>query len=147
MSVKEKLKNDLIKAMKEKDTFTRESLRFLMSAIKQVEVDQRVELNDDDIYKIIQKSIKQRLDAAKQYKEANRDELHDKEMKEAEILQTYLPKQLNDKEIEDILKNIIDEIDATSMKDMGKVMRIATQKMNSLADRKRISQIVKQLLS
>ncbi len=147
MSVKERLKSDLVKAMKEKDSFTKDCIRFLMSAIKQVEVDQRVELSDNDIYKIIQKSIKQREDAAKQYKDANRDDLYNKELKEAEILKRYLPKQLSDDEIATITKEIIDKLSATSLKDMGKVMKAVTSKIGAGADGKRVSTIVKQLLS
>ena len=147
MSVKEELKSDLIKAMKAKDVFVRETIRFLMSAIKQVEVDERIELSDDDIYKVIQKSIKQREDAASQYKEANRNELHDKEVKEAELLKQYLPKQLSDDEVTSIAQEAIKEIGATSPKEMGKVMKIVTSKTGAGAEGKRISQIVRKLLS
>jgi len=105
--VKEKLKDDLKSAMKAKDVFKRETIRFLMSAIKQVEVDDRRELSDDDIYKIIQKSIKQREDAANQYKDAGREELYEKEINEANLLKDYLPKQLNNNELTDIIKNVI----------------------------------------
>ena len=94
MELKKRLQEDLKKAMKEKDIFKRDTIRFLMSAIKQVEVDSRKELSDEDIIKIIQKSIKQREESAAQYKEANREDLFEKETKEAQILKSYLPKQL-----------------------------------------------------
>lgn len=147
MSLKEKLQQDLKRAMKEKDTFKRDTIRFLMSAIKQVEVDTRRELNDEDIIKIIQKGVKQRVEAAKQYQEGGREDLYEKEMKEAQLLKNYLPKQLDDEELKAQLEQIIKEIGVTNMKDMGKVMGIATKKLAGKADGKRINQIVKGLLS
>ncbi len=146
MSLKEQLQNDLKEAMKAKDSFKRDTIRFLMSAIKQVEVDTRKELSDADIVKIIQKSIKQREEAAQQYKEGGRDDLYEKETKEAEILRSYLPKQLSDEELAQEVQAIIQEVGATSMKDMGKVMQAATKKLTGQADGKRISEMVKKLL-
>ena len=146
MSLKAKLQQDLKEAMKAKDTFKRDTIRFLMSAIKQVEVDSRKELSDEDIVKIIQKSIKQREEAAAQYKEAKRDDLYEKETKEAEILKSYLPAQLSDAELEDEVKKIIEEVGATSLKDMGKIMGVATKRLAGRADGKRINMMVKKLL-
>ncbi len=146
MGLKEQIQNDLKNAMKAKDVFTRDTLRFLMSAIKQVEVDSRKELSDEDIIKIIQKSVKQREEAASQYKEGGREDLYEKEIKEANILKSYLPKQLDDAELEEEVKKIIEEVGATSMKDMGKVMGTATKKLAGRADGKRINQMVKKIL-
>ncbi len=146
MSLKEQLQQDLKTAMKEKETFKRDTIRFLMSAIKQVEVDTRKELSDEDIVKIIQKSVKQREEAARQYKEGGREDLYEKEMKEAKLLKAYLPKQLSDEELKAELVQIIEEVGATSMKDMGKVMGVATKKLAGKADGKRINQMVKELL-
>ncbi len=117
-----------------------------MSTIKQVEVDSRKELSDEDIIKIIQKSVKQREESAGQYKDAGREDLYEKEIKEAQILKSYLPKQLSDEELEVELKKIIEEVGATSLKDMGKIMGVATKKLASVADGKRINQTVKKLL-
>jgi len=144
--LKKKLQEDLKTAMREKDSFKRDTIRFLMSAIKQVEVDSRKELSDEDIIKIIQKSIKQREESAVQYKEAGREDLYDKETKEAEILKSYLPKQLSDEELEAEVKKIIEEVGATSLKDMGKIMGVATKKLAGVADGKRINQMVKKIL-
>ena len=146
MSLKERLNRDLKEAMKAKDTFRRDTIRFLMSAIKQVEVDTRKDLSDEDIVKIIQKSLKQRQEAAKQYKEGGREDLYEKEMKEAAILEEYLPKQLSDGELEAELKAIIAEVGASSMKDMGKVMGAATKKLAGRADGRRINEMVKKIL-
>jgi len=145
--IKDRLKRDLKEAMVNKDSFKRDTIRFLNAAIKQIEVDERRELSDDDIVKIIQKSIKQREDAAKQYQEASRDDLYQKETKEANLLKEYLPKQLEIGEIKEIVTNIINETGAKSMKDMGNVMKIATQKIGSRSDGKTVSSVVKELLS
>jgi uncharacterized protein YqeY len=145
--IKERLKDDLKIAMKAKDVFKRETIRFLMSAIKQVEVDQRRDLSDDDIYKIIQKSIKQREDAASQYKDAGREELYDKEISEANLLKEYLPKQLTSDELTEIVKKVISSSGATSIKEMGNVIKLTMNEVGSQADGKSVSMVVKGLLS
>ncbi|NPA04379.1 MAG: GatB/YqeY domain-containing protein [Epsilonproteobacteria bacterium] len=146
MSLKKRLQNDLKEAMKAKDSFKRDVIRFLMSAIKQVEVDNQKELSDEEIIKVIQKSIKQREESAKQYKEGGREDLAQKELKEAQILKSYLPKQLSDEELEEKVKEIIQEVGATSIKEIGKVMGSAIKKLGTLADGKRINQVASKLL-
>lgn len=146
-SIRSKLQSDLKEAMKNKETFRRDTIRFLLSAIKQVEVDERRELNQDDIFKIIQKSLKQREDAASQYKDANRDDLYEKELKEAAILKEYLPRQLSDDELEAIVQDVIKESGASCMKDMGKTMGLVLQKCEGRADGKRVNTLVKEKLS
>jgi uncharacterized protein YqeY len=145
-SVKEQLKSDLKTAMVAKDNFKRDTIRFLMAAIKQIEVDERIELEDDGIYKIIQKSLKQREDAALQYKDAGRSDLFEKEMAEAEILKAYLPKQLSKEELEVIILEQIKTLHAEGMKDMGRVMKAVNSEVGSRADGKTISGLVKELL-
>ncbi len=145
--LKDRLLSDLKAAMVAKDNFKRDTIRFLNSAIKQVEVDERRDLSDDDIIKIIQKSIKQREDAAKQYKEADRADLYEKEEREADILRGYLPAQLSSDEIKEIISNIISDLGANSMKDMRGVMKEANAKIGARSDGKTISTIVKELLN
>ncbi len=145
--VKEVLKSDLKDAMKAKDVFKRETIRFLMSAIKQIEVDERRELSDDDIYKIIQKSVKQREDAAKQYKDAGREDLYEKETKEATLIKAYLPQQLSQDELKQIVSDVIAKSGASSMKDMGGVIKQVMAEVGSRADGKSVSNIVKALLN
>ena len=147
MSLKERIKNDIKEAMKAKDTERRDALRLLSSAMKQIEVDERKELSDDDVIAIIQKQIKQRNDAAQQYKDAGRDELYDKEIAEIKYFEAYLPAQLNDTELESAVKAIIEKTGAENMKDMGKVMGVASKELAGRADGKRISGCVKRLLS
>ena len=147
MGLKEQLKDDLKIAMRAKDSFKRDVIRFLMSAIKQVEVDERRELSDEDILKLIQKSVKQREDSIAQFKKAKRDDLANKEENEAKILQAYLPAQLSDEELKLLVSEAIKKSGATSMKDIGKVMGIAIKDSKGQADGKRINQFVKELLS
>jgi uncharacterized protein YqeY len=146
-AVKAKLQQDLKTAMKEKDSFKRDTVRFLMSALKQVEVDERRELSDEDIYKIIQKSVKQREEAAKQYREADRPDLYEKEEREAALLKIYLPAQLSDQEIKSVVEETIAETGATTLKDMGKVIKAVMAKVGSKADGKSVSNVVKEMLS
>ena len=147
MNLKETVSNDMKNAMRAKDVFTRDVLRFLMSAIKQVEVDKRVVLTDDDVLKLIQKSVKQREDSANQYKDAGREDLYEKETKEATLLKTYLPSQLSDEELKEIISQVIAQTKAVGMKDMGKVMGQSIAKTQGKADGKRVNNFVKELLS
>lgn len=142
-----RLKSDLIVAMKNKENFKRDTIRFLMSSLKQIEVDERKELSDDDIIKIIQKSIKQREDSAQQFKDAGRDDLYEKESAEAKILKTYLPEQLNNEELETIIKSIIEKTGAITIKDIGKVMGMALKECAGKTDGKRIKDIASSLLA
>lgn len=146
-NLKMKLQDDLKSAMIKKDTFTRDTIRFLMSAIKQIEVDERKELDDNDIQKIIQKSLKQREDAATQFKEANREDLYEKEIAEANVLREYLPKQLDDEELEILIKKILLEHSITSLKEIGKLMPLCLSACDGKADGKRINTIAKNLLT
>jgi uncharacterized protein YqeY len=147
MSLKEQLKSDLKDAMRAKDINKRDSIRAINTMIKQIEVDQRIELNDEEIIKLIQKGIKQRQEAITQYKAASRDDLVQKEQAQIDVFELYLPAQLSDEELKAIIQDIINQTGATSMKDMGKVMNPAKEKVGGGADGKRINQIVKQLLS
>jgi len=133
--------------MKAKETKKRDALRLLTSAFKQIEVDERKELTDDDIIKIIQKQVKSRNDAASQYKEAGRDDLLQIELDEIAFYQPYLPAQLSDDELTNAIKEIITKVGATTMKDMGKVMGMASKELAGKADGKRINECVKSLLS
>ncbi len=147
MSLKEKTSQDLKEAMKSKDTKKRDALRLLTSAFKQIEVDERKELSDSDIIKIIQKQVKQRKDSISQYQDAGREDLAQKEQEEINYYEAYLPKQLSDEELELKIKEIISQVGASSMKEIGKVMGVATKSLAGLADGKRINETAKKLLS
>jgi hypothetical protein len=133
--------------MKEKEVVKRDALRLLSSAMKQIEVDERKELSDEDIIKIIQKQVKQRNDSMTQYKEAGRDDLYEIEAAEAAIFETYLPKQLSDEELQAAIGAIITEVNATTLKDIGKIMAAASKSIGALADGKRINECAKKFLS
>lgn len=145
MSIKERLMNDLKTAMKNNDTFLRDTIRLINSAIKQVEVDKRITLSDEDVIKILNSAKKQRLDSIAAYKSAKRDDLVQKEQKELDVILTYLPKQLDDSELESKIKEIIALLNATSIKDLGRVMNEA-KSLSQVADGARISKIAKELL-
>ncbi|KFL35262.1 MULTISPECIES: GatB/YqeY domain-containing protein [unclassified Sulfurospirillum] len=144
--LKTKLQDDLKEAMKTKDNFKRDVIRFLMSALKQIEVDERKELSDADIMKIIQKSLKQRDDASIAFKEADRMDLYEKEMAEAAILKSYLPQQLDDEALKIIIQKHIQSSGATSLKEIGKIMAGVLAECEGVADGKRINAIAKELL-
>lgn len=146
MSLKEQITNDIKTAMKEKDNAKRDALRLLSSAFKQIEVDERKELSDDDVIKIIQKQVKQRNEAMAQYREAGREDLYEKEASEAAVFEAYLPKQLSDDELEAALRTIIAEVGAASMKEIGKVMGAASKTLGAQADGKRINECAKKIL-
>jgi len=147
MSLRETVNQDVKEAMKAKDAKKRDALRLLTSAFKQIEVDERRELSDDDVIKIIQTQIKRRNDAATQYKDAGRDDLMQIELDEIAYYELYLPKQLSNDELQDAVKSIIEKTGASSMKEMGKVMGAASKELAGRADGKRISDVVKKALA
>ena len=146
MSLKEQLKADMKDAMRAKEIVKRDTIRSINTMIKQIEVDERIELDDNAVIKLIQKGIKQREDALSQYNLAGRIDLVEIEQGQIDIFKLYLPKQLDDIELEAIVRSVIEEVGATSMKDMGKVMGPSSAKIGSSADGKRISSMVKKLL-
>ncbi len=142
--IKRRINEDLKQAMKEGDHFKRDALRMLNSALKQVEVDKRIVLSDEDVIRILKSAYKQREDAASAYQAAGRQDLFDKEDREMKLILTYLPAQLDDASLESELKAIIAQTQASGPKDMGKVMAVAK---NLNADGRRISEKLKALLS
>ncbi len=147
MTLKEQIKNDIKAAMRAKENHKRDTLRNIQAAIKQIEVDQRIEVDDAMVEKILMKYAKQREDAIVLFKEAGRDDLVEKDEIELALVMSYLPEPMDDEELESILKEIIASTGATGMKDMGKVMGVAKSAVGSRADGGRINQVVKKLLS
>jgi uncharacterized protein YqeY len=146
MTLKEQLKSDMKDAMRAKEIVKRDTIRSINTMIKQIEVDERIDLDDDAVVKLIQKGIKQREEAISQYKEASRDDLVQVEQEQIDVFKLYLPKQLTDEELEAITSEIIASTGATSMKDMGKVMPALKEKVGTSADGKRMSGAIKKLL-
>lgn len=142
MTLKEQLTNDLKDSMKNKEQVRKSVVTLIRAAIKQKEVDERVELDDNAVIDIISKQLKQRNDALVDFKKAGRDDLISQTEKEVEVLLSYLPKQLTDDELRDYIKKAIEQVNATSSKDMGKIMGILMPQVKGKADGKRINNLV-----
>jgi uncharacterized protein YqeY len=146
MSLKELLIQDLKVAMKDGDTASKTAIQMARSAVLQVEKDTKATLNDDDIVEIIAKEVKKRVDTLPDFEKSGRQDLIDNLLAEIEVLKKYLPKQLSESEIEEIVKNAISSTGATSAKEMGKVMQAVMPETRGKADGKLVNQIVKKLL-
>ena len=144
--LKETLLEDLKSAMKEKDTVTKNTIQMARAAILQVEKDKQITLEDSDILTILAKEVKKRKDSLADYEKGGREDLVEQIKKETQVLEKYLPKPLSREELEKEIKEIVQEQNATSMKDMGKVMKVAKEKIGTRADGKEINEIVKSLL-
>lgn len=146
MSLKDQLMIDLKAAMKEKDVVKKACVTMLRAAVKQVEVDERIELNDDQIVEIVAKQIKQKKGAIEEFTKGERQDLVDEAQAEIDFLMTYLPEQLSEDEVKALVEATISELGASSMKDMGKVMGAMKAKTAGRADSKIVSDLVKALL-
>jgi len=147
MSLKDQIKADIKEAMRAKDTARRDTLRNLSAAIKQIEVDERKELSDSDVEAILTKYAKQREDALAQFKEAGRDDLVAKEEAELAVVRSYLPEPLSDEELKAAVVAIVEQVGATGMKDMGKIMGAVKKEYGSRADGAKVNKLVKEILS
>ncbi len=147
MLLKDQLMNDLKTSMKEKDALRKNTITMLRARIKQFEVDNRVEADDEKIFQLVQKELKERTDTIDSLKDTGRDDLIETAKEESKILEAYLPKQLEDSELEKIVDNAIKVLSASSMKDMGSVMNKVKDEVGSSATPKRISEVVKAKLS
>lgn len=145
--IKEKLMNDLKEAMKDKNLIRKNTVQMVRAAILQVEKDKQIELTETQIIEIIAKEAKKRKDAALEFEKSGREDLIEQNNAEIAILAEYLPKQLTAEEVENIVSEVISEVGATSIKDMGMVMKAAKEKIGASADGKTISDAVKKLLS
>lgn len=144
--LKEKLLEDLKSSMKEKNEIKKNTVQMIRAAILQVEKDKGIQLEDSQIIDIIAKEMKKRKDSLSDYERSGREDLIDSVKKEMEIISEYLPKQLTKEELTGIIKQVIAEVGATDIKDMGKVMKAAKEKVGVSADGKSINEVVKELL-
>ena len=147
MGLKEQLNEDMKQAMKAKDKNRLSAIRMVRGAVRDKEINSKVELEDDGVLEVIANQIKKRKDALEQLRKSDRDDLVDAEMEQINILQDFLPAQLSTEEIEAAVTGAIEELGATSMRDMGKVMGTLVPQLRGKADNSVISQIVKQKLS
>lgn len=146
MSLKQKISEDMKTAMRAKDSVRLGTIRLLQAAIKQREVDERIELDDANVIAVIEKMLKQRRDSIAAYESANRQDLADVEKFETAVLQTYLPQQLTEDEVIAILEKIVAETGAAGIKDMGKVMAAIKPLVAGRADMGKISGLIKSRL-
>ena len=147
MTLKERLADDLKSAMKEKNVIRKNVVQMVRAAVLQFEKDNKVTLEDDGVLEVIAKQLKQRKDALPDYEKSGRDDLIADLKAEMDVLMDYLPKQLTREELEVIVKEIVEEVGATTIKDMGKVMAAAKAKTVGRADGRMINEVAKALLS
>jgi len=133
--------------MRAKDTARLGAVRLLQASIKQKEIDDRVELTDDQVLSVIQKMLKQRKDSIEAYQKADRQDLIDQEQLEIDVLSKYMPEPLTDDEVSKIIDEVISEVNATDMKDMGKVVGVLKSKISGRADMGQVSKIVREKLT
>lgn len=146
MSLKEQLKQDTIDASKSGDNRKRDILRMVQAAIKQVEIDDRVTLDDAGVEQVLTKQAKQRRESIAEYTKAGRDDLVEQEQYELEIIEAYLPQMMSREEIEVLVKQAIADTGATSSKDMGKVMGKLMPQVKGKADGRLVNEVVRDLL-
>lgn len=144
--LKEKLMEDLKVAMRNKDEIRKNTVQMVRAAILQIEKDKGIQVEDDRILEIIAKELKSKKDALADFEKAGRQDLIEQTNQEIAILQEYLPKQLSREEIKVELEKIIAEIGATTMKDMGAIMKEAKTKMGAAADGKTINEVAKEIM-
>ena len=147
MSLKNQITEDMKTAMRAKDSVRLGAIRLLLAAIKQREVDERIELTDSDVISVIEKMLKQRRDSIAAFESANRTDLADIEKFEVSVLQTYMPKQMSDDEISQIINQVIADSGAQGAKDMGKVVGLVKPLVAGMADMGKVSGLIKARLS
>jgi uncharacterized protein YqeY len=146
-SLKHKITEDMKNAMRAKDKPRLGVIRLMQAAIKQKEIDERIELDDKQVIVILDKMLKQRRDSLAQFEKAERQDLVDQEAFEIEIIQTYMPQALTEAELKDLIETAISETGAVSMKDLGKIMAHLKPKVQGRTDMRALSANLKQRLS
>ncbi|WP_322631300.1 GatB/YqeY domain-containing protein [Aedoeadaptatus coxii] len=146
MSLKETLMQDLKTAMKNKDKRTKDTITMVRAAIKQKEVDERVELDDDGVIQVIAKEIKERHGSIEEFQKAGRDDLVDSTKAEIDVLLNYMPEQLSEEELEAMIRKVMEENNITEKKQMGLLMKSIMPKVQGRADGKAVNAIVNRIL-
>ncbi|MBP2024789.1 GatB/YqeY domain-containing protein [Peptoniphilus stercorisuis] len=147
MSIKEQLMEDLKDSMRRKDKLRKDTITMVRAAIKQIEVDERRELSDEDAIEVLNKQLKEKKKSIDEFAKGDRQDLIDQTNAEIEILLDYLPKQLSEEELVEIVKNAIEELQLSSSKEMGTLMKNVMPKVKGKADGNMISKIAQNLLS
>ncbi|MCP3176554.1 MAG: GatB/YqeY domain-containing protein [Desulfuromonadales bacterium] len=147
MSLQEQLNTAMKDAMRAKDSLRLNTIRMIRTAIKNREIDERKELDDQGVITVLSTVVKQRRESAQVYRENGRPELAEKEEQELAVVMEFLPSQLSDDELKALIEEAVTEVGAASMKDMGKVMKVVAAKTTGRADGKVVSELVKARLS
>lgn len=146
--LEQKITNDLRNSIKNRDPIRTSTLRMIIASMKNLAIERKAEeLEDQDVIKVLSKQLKQRNDSIESFKKGNRADLVEKETKELEILKSYLPQQLGEDKIEEIIKKVLAETGASSKSDFGKVMKLSMQELKGQADGKLVTSIVQKLLT
>ena len=146
VSLRDILQTDMKQAMKDRDKLRLAVLRMAWAAIRNKEIDEKTELKDDQVLAVLSKEVKQREDTISEIQDANRPDLVEKNQQEIDVLKHYLPQQLSDEELKQVVEDAIAKSGAKSMKDMGKVMGMVIAQTRGKAEGKRVSTMVKSLL-
>jgi len=147
MSLKEKLLSNMKEAMKSKDSVKLGTVRGVISAVKNQEIDLKKELSEEEILTIVSREVKKRKEASVLYEKGNRPELKDKEIQEMKILQTYLPEQVSEKDLRRRIQEVIAETGAEGMKDFGKIMKTLVPEFKGKADNGLIKELANEYLN
>jgi len=147
MSLKARIQEDVKQAMRAHERDQLAALRLVTAAIKQKEVDERIELNDEQVLAVLDKMVKQRRESLDQYQQAGRDDLAARERFELDLIQTYLPEPLSEDQLTELIRSTIAELGASSIRDMGTVMSALRGQVQGRADMKAVSQAVKSQLA
>ena len=147
MALKERIMNDLKKAMKERNEVKVRTLRMVIASIKNWEVENTKEIDDDGMITVLTKEAKRRKEAIEEYRKAGREDLMRAEEEELKIIESYLPERMSEEEIKELVLKTIEEVKATSPKDLGKVMKVIMPKVKGRADGKLVNEMVRKILS
>ncbi|MCD6449204.1 MAG: GatB/YqeY domain-containing protein [Thermotogaceae bacterium] len=146
MNLKDRIREDLKSAMKGRDKVAVRTLRMVIAAIKNFEVEKMKEAADEDVIAVLQKEAKKRKEAIEQYSAAGREDLASSEKAELEIIKRYLPEQMSEEDVKELAKEIIDQVGAKTAKDFGRVMKEIMPRVKGKADGKLVNKIVRELL-
>lgn len=145
--IKDRIREDMKAAMRSHDAARLSTIRLLLAAIKQREIDEQIEAGDEDVLAVIGKMVKQRRDSVEQYRSGGREDLAANEQAEIDVLSTYLPQQLSDEEVAAIVEEAVAEVGMTGMAAMGKVMSVVKPRVNGRADLGKVSALIKARLA
>lgn len=145
--IKDRIREDMKAAMRSHDAARLSTIRLLLAAIKQREIDEQIEAGDEDVLAVIGKMVKQRRDSVEQYRSGGREDLAANEQAEIDVLSTYLPQQLSDEEVAAIVEEAVAEVGMTGMAAMGKVMSVVKPRVNGRADLGKVSSLIKARLT